>query len=402
MKRLRIFSRFWLAAIFLFLSVSPGFSQSIESNPIEFWSALPLPDSSQMERLVAQYNVANPSRRVLYKNFSTPEELRESLETGTAPLPNLALVDSGWLEELKPKLIPADKILLNVGEMVRVMAETDTFPSIWRSCVLQEKAYAIPFSAETAALVVNLRLWKKTPRISTWQQWQEAGIASKKRSHAWGCSLPFFWDQNKLGELFADFISGMGKTGKFSIDLDQVTAGVNAWWNWINLYRITSLTPPLFPQEFGKSATWILSSREVGKITGKFIVEPLPYLKKNWGFLRVEALAFFEEKKSWDFANFLTDYAQLKFWAENTPTVPVNKQVYLSPDYLLLIDRDRPWTRTYIDMISRASFLLNSREKQARIGALFLKSLKKEITVKEAALRIHQEFLDSHPGETQL
>ncbi len=197
----------WLAVFFLLLFISPA----VQAESIRFWTALPEPDHAVMANLVDEYNEAHASDSVEYRNFSSRQELYQALQEND--LPNLALIDCSWIPDLKAKLYPADDILMQVSDMVRTMAKADTFRPIWDSCVQDGKAYAIPFSAESAALVINPLYFKKIPKIGNFSQWQKAALSLRKVSTTVSpMALPTFWDAPEIGKLWTVFAAANSRS----------------------------------------------------------------------------------------------------------------------------------------------------------------------------------------------
>lgn len=367
---------------------------------IRFWAALPQSEHVQMLDLVNRYNQKHSAVPVEYRNFQNPHELLQALNQ--KEVPDLAMINCTWIGQLKSRLILADDVLARAGAMVRAVAQADTFKPIWTSCMAEGKVVAIPFSAQTAALVMNPRHFKKIPKISTVTQLQKIGLfLNKGPVNVTPVILPFHWEKPEIGGLWTSFALALStepkrknsKDPSHPFNLHDETAAMNFWWNWVNRSKISSMQVPPVSDGFIHGAVWILLPRELDMVKEKSVVQTLPKGKKPWAFLDVEALAFFDPRTSWDFANYLTDYPQMKFWALNTPTVPVNKQVYLSPDYLREIDAYRPWMRMYIASVNQASGSSEfSFPQLEEVGKLVVKSLQNEVTVQEGALRIHQSL----------
>lgn len=385
----------WLILI-LGLTLFAASVRAEDTPPIRFWAALPEPDHALMAQLVEQYNIKHPYGQVDYQNYDSKELLLEALQGDTHP--DLALIDSDWISRFKDKLVPAGDILSQAGLMVRAVAKADTFKPIWDACVIDGKAYAIPFSAETAALVVNLDAFKKAPRISNLRQLAKmTAVVRKGPVNFDPLVLPLSWDKDDLGKLWIGFMESVArpqfkfwkrpKMSTLPFTLYDETAALRLWWNWIYKAKVVSADPP---NSFLGGALWVLTPREVEPLQSHYKVYSLPGDKRAWGFLHVDSLAFFGSAKGWDFANFLTDYPILKLWSMHTPTVPVNKQVYLSPDYLQDVDHNRPWMRVYIGAIMRPpSWMDTANDDLAAVGDTLSKSLHNDLSVDDSVLKIH-------------
>jgi ABC-type glycerol-3-phosphate transport system substrate-binding protein len=364
------------------------FSHAVaQEQPILFWTALPEPDHTVMETLVQEYNQQNPNKPVQYTNFSNPKELLQTLQNGN--LPDLALIDSRWIGTLASKLVPAHEMLKNAGDMVETVAQVDTFSNIWNACVYEGKIYAIPFSAETSALVLNQKFFKHHPSIQTLSLWEKISLKAAQGKN-FGIVLPVFWNPEDFAQLWLDF-SATFKPNPHIPGAHEALKALNVWWNWVNRIKLSTLDASTNASRFNEGSTWILLPRDVASLKSAFWVEPLPRAKYPWGFLRVQAIAFFSKQNSWNFANFLTDYPRLKYWALNTPTVPVNKQVYLNPDYLQHIHAKGGWMRVFIDEVQHAALPLNSPNSLSilsKTGKILLQSLKKQISEQEAVKQI--------------
>lgn len=378
------FVKLSIFALFYFL-VSFSMSAPVKAESIQFWSALPKPDSDVMQALVDKYNVQNPNHQVVYQNFSSTQDYSQALN-GQNP-PELALVDCRWLETLKNRLISADDILLKAGEFVRAVAQGDTFKQIWNACLIGKKAYGIPFSAETAALAINPSQLKKVPQISTEAQLQNfSAQIHKTQKNVRPFVLPLSWPSENLAALWYTYMQSLTQK---PINLSDELHALNSWWSWVN--RLQPSNNAALPNDFTHSASVVVAPRDMESLPDKTTLQLLPKGQRFWGYLHVEALVFFGSKNGWDFANYLTSYPQLKGWSMKTPTVPVNKQVYLSPDYIQQMDAHRPWLRTFIAAVLRAAPLpaLHDEAQWETIGQLISQNLKNELPTQNAALKIH-------------
>lgn len=375
------------------------FASGIQSQTmtIRFWAALPEPDHALMAQMIEQYNIRHMDAAIDFRNFDSKALLLEALAKDS---PDLALVDSQWVSRFKNKLVPAEDVLSKAGSMVKAVAKADTFKQIWNTGVVDDKAYAIPFSAQTAGLVINLKAFKKAPGVSNLQQLTKAAVAVSKGTVQFApLVLPLSWDKDDFGKLWIGFVQAVAKPqlkfwkhpappSALPFTLYDETAALNLWWNWI--YR-AKVAPVGAPNHFLDGALWILTDRDVESLHDKFKVVSLPKDKRNWGFLHVDSLVFFGSGKGWDFANFLTDYPMIKLWSMHTPTVPVNKQVYLSPDYLQDIDAHRPWMRVFIGEITKGPSWMDVGEDDLKsVGETLSKTLHNEQAVQESVLKIHE------------
>ncbi len=377
------FCFFWLSAARLWAQVSPR----------SFWTALSPSEYKVMAKLVRHYNSEHSYHPVILKNISSPALLFHLLKTGKSP--DLALINSQWIGSLSSKLLPADTILKKAGAAVEVMVESDTFRPIWESCVFNKQAWIIPFSAETAALVLNKKSFRPSAQISTLSQWSNLVKKTEPGEKTEGIVLPFEWSSSDLGQFWEDFSKTF--SAENSTFFHQKLATLNVWWNWVNRYHLTTLHPYSIPLDFKRGKSWILLPNETASLKNEFLVKPLPEAGKLWGYLQVQGIAFFG-KKGWDFANYITDYRQLKFWAVKTNTVPVNKQVYLSPDYLQNVRLKRPWMKVYIQEISRSSPPLNSPHAVSElktIAEIVKSTLRKQITETKAVQKIQKLMSES-------
>jgi ABC-type glycerol-3-phosphate transport system substrate-binding protein len=377
------FSLFWFSARSILAQV----------NPRKFWTALPPSEFQIMTELIQKYNSQHSYHPVKLKNFSSPNLLFHALKTENAP--DMALIDSRWIGSLSSKLTPADSILKKAGAAVEVMVESDTFTPIWKSCTFNRKGWIIPFSAKTAALVLNARDLKKNTEIVNLTQWSKISDKIKPHKNIQPIVLPFNWENADLAQLWKNFESSFAT--KNSTNFHRNLAALNVWWNWINRFQLASLHPYQASEDFSRGGSWILLPTETASLKSQFIVKPLPKNLKPWGYLQVDGIAFFG-KKGWSFANYITDYSQLKFWSLKTNTVPVNKQVYLSPDYLQNLRLKRPWMKIYIQEISQSSPSFNQPHAFSKLKTLakILKScFKKQMTEIETVKKIQKLNLHS-------
>jgi len=387
----------WIFALLFVFTI--GASIQAEVFPVRFWAALPEPDHALMAQIIEQYNLKHAETPIDYRNFDSKQLLLEALQRQDAP--DLALVDSQWVARLKDKLVPAEDILNHAGSMVRAIAKADTFKPIWNTGVIDDKAYAIPFSAETAGLVISSQHFAKPPKISNIEQLTKIAVQIKKGPVVvTPLILPLKWDKDDLAKLWLGFVQSVAKPplkfwtrpnpSTLPFTLYDETAALTLWWNWVYRSKIASAEEPALPTHFIDGATWILTPRDVSTLNEPFKVLPLPKDKRAWGYLHVDSLVFFGSEKGWDFANFLTDYPMIKLWSMHTPTVPVNKQVYLSPDYLQDIDAHRPWMRVYIGAIMQGpSWMDAGNDELQLIGDTLSKNLHNEMSIQEGVLKIH-------------
>jgi len=387
--------------VLLFFAICAFTTLEARADSIRFWAALPEADNAEMTSLIDRYNEKHQENQVVFQNFPSQEALYQALEKND--LPELALIDSTWIATLKPKLVPADDVLEKAGEMVHAVAKADTFKPVWDTCMQDNKVYAIPFSAETAALVINPVHFKKVPKIDTVAQWEKVNKQIEKGIvNVTPMMIPVSsWEKSEVGELWTTFVYAQSSplkknpkdTDPHLFTLHDEFAAINEWWNWVNRMHLASTDTVQFPEGFIHGATWILLPRQRAALKDDPVVELLPKGKRPWGFLDVQALAFLNSDKGWDFVNYLTDYPQIKEWSMKTDTVPVNKQVYLSPDYLQDIDAHRPWMRVYIAEIDRFPHgIAFPYERLESVGEILLKSLHNDLKVQEGALKVHESL----------
>lgn len=396
------------------------------SGTVTLWTAMQPKDAVVLNQLISSYNTDGDGNSIVLRNFSSEEELKlaldNALKTKTADaavLPDLAIINTKWQSDLEPFLIPVEDLMNQVGSSIKVVAKMDTFSSIYKRCEKGNRLLTAPFSAKAYALLYNEKIFqqagiKKLP--STWPEL--LGTAKQvlyKQPAFWGFVFPLEQGPSFLGELWGTIVHSNGGDNLLS---RMASSTLQTWWDMIYKDKVTPAG------EFSNIAN--LAGQAAMTVGDVQTLEKLREINPRWkaAFLPkgktrplmadVFSIAVFKKGDkgtgelyqsygtAWRAVHFLTEFPKALEWAMHTNNLPVNKQVYLSPYYIKMIQKEKPWLRTYINLLalpfSTATLIEEERDCQV-IGNEILGALKKDQSVQESLYKAHNKLSRPHKEE---
>lgn len=388
-----------MALLFMFVVLAS--KQSWSSNNITLWTSLPTSEFQVLNKLLEAYEKEKGSLHVVVAhNFSSQEELKkvllQSISSKDTILPDVALIDSKWIRDFEQYMVPAEDIMEQIGSMTKVVAKMDTFPGVYERCQIEKKLMAVPFSAKVYTLLYNEKLLKQTGIKKLPATWDELLGSAKKvlvnKPEFWGLVLPLEKGPAFLGELWAVSFHSQGGVLSESIKggaLSEIikseslsklaVSTLKYWWNLMNNERVAPLyEKPDLTSVAKKAAMAIGDADTMEKLyltDSNWRAALLPKGKSRGVMTQVFSLAVFKHatsfltknpevaknensldlyqsyRNAWNLVHYLTEFPQAKEWALSTSHLPSNKQVYLSPYYIQMIKKEKPWLSVYINSL---------------------------------------------------
>ncbi|MBI2263926.1 MAG: extracellular solute-binding protein [Armatimonadetes bacterium] len=361
----------------------PDPSEAEGRSKIVFWTALDSEREAACSELAAKYNMEAREGAVELVNFPSRSALREELERTQSP-PDLALIDTLWQADLvdRKAIIPVEDLMNRVNDMLRVVYKMDTFPRVWLRSVHKGKAWTIPIFAESYALICNTDLLTKKGIQKAPQTWQEVVAAGQKltdpEKHQWGFVIPLHLSVQELADIWTALLEEQGgllldpNTREVAFNSKE---GKDALQLMADLIHKHKVSPPHETSGALVAAMMLGTPDDARGMESRhipFSVASWPKARKRANNLRVDALAVMKttperEKPAWKFARWLTEFEALKHLAMSTHYPPVNRVVWMAPDYLQLLKEKKPWMQTYIDQLQTASVSLEAIEYYERV-----------------------------------
>lgn len=406
--------------LFLVCTCITGYVYAENSNMVNLWGSLSSSDAAFLEELLHKYTIEGHGG-VIFKNFTSEEELKQALLTGD-PHPDVAIINTKWIPLFESSIVPMEDLMNSVGSTVKVVAKMDTFPSVYERCQKNKRLLTAPFSANAYALLYNEKLFQQAGVKKLPVTWLELSGAAKqilaKKPGFWGFVLPVAQGPAFMGEFWGAMLhsqggtlldAASGKTGAFS---RLAISTLQYFWDMVNKDKVASVT--------GVGETANLARQAAMMVGDVYTLEKLRQVEPGWkaAFLPkgktrplvmdVLSLAVFKQSsrnssdlyqsysKAWELVHYLTEFPQAKEWALHTSSLPVNKQVYLSPYYISMLQKEKPWLKTYIGILTLPPAFLNISPDEGQtyhiLGNEIMGALRQERTVQESLNRAKNEM----------
>ncbi|MBI2267609.1 MAG: extracellular solute-binding protein [Armatimonadetes bacterium] len=377
-----------LLIVFAFgLVAMPRFLWADTRTKVVFWAALDGEKEAKCAELVEKYNKESKvGTTIEFVNFPSRSALREELEHTQSP-PDLALIDTLWQRSLidRHAIVPAEELMDQMGSMIKVVYKMDTFPKVWMRALYSGKAWTVPVFAESYAITYDKALFTNKGIGKAPQTWQEVVASGRKltspKDKQWGFVIPPNLSVEELAEIWVALLEEHGgvlvdpKTRKIVANSKEGKQALQLMVDMIHKHKIS---PSHETSGAISSAMMLGTPEDVQRMQSRgvaFGVAPWPKSKKRVNNLRVEAIAIMKttperQKQAWRFTNWFTEYEVAKDLAFSTYSAPVNKQVWLSPDYLQFLKAQRPWMQVYIDQFQTASVCCDAAEYERMLTIL--------------------------------
>lgn len=402
MKKIKVLLSFSL--IFLFFLTGIVFAKTT----INFWYSIPEEYNVHMKKLVENFNEEHQYYHVIVKNFKGPKELKDALDGGN--LPDVAIIDACWQNELamSEKIIPVEDLMNNAGSTLKVVLKMDTFPTLWESCIYNGSLWSLPYYALNQALIydsVLLREKKIKFPPKSWSDIVKHGKAlTSSEDGQWGFFVPLNSSSEEVAHYFQSFLWQAGgeicdSQGKLSINSPTAVKTLNFLRDLVKKHKIS---PENFYENPQKVAMRLGTSEDFLKLKKRGCdvkVAPLPKNKESVNFMQLSSLVVFkgskkvEPSKCWYFIYWLSEFPQASFWSLNTPYLPANRQVTLSPEYFEYLENN-PEIRVYLAQLKNSRISHNIPgydEVLVKIGDKVKIVLVEDIGIEEALKQITLE-----------
>ena len=346
---------------------------------ITVWHALPGENSPLFEQIINTYpNKTKGLVRLDIRRFETPYDLHQALLSGKEK-PNVALIDTRWQEEIDQvsKIVyMEDLIKEKVGNSVYIVFKMDTFPQMWKSSKNNDKLMSMPFTGFNRALIVNndvlAKYTKKRPKV--WKDFitinkeiaKKKGECESDDSNSWTFLIPSNGTPEELAEfyqvmlwqtnrgIFEPFMDGElvafdGPEGKYVLGL------------MVDLIHKHRVSPPVKVDK-SQVGMFIGTPREYLKMKEQGIdvqVVRWPGNKTSRNNLTVYGFVVFEGAdkqkmdKIWHLIYDASEFESSTKWALQTPFLPQNKQVTLSPGFFAYI-KGYPGIKRFVQQLKNA------------------------------------------------
>lgn len=389
------------------------------SGTVTLWAAMQPKDAVVLNQLLSSYHNDGFSSQIILKNFSSEEELKSALEnaakTNTAAvssLPDIAVINTKWQSDLEPFLIPVEDLMNQVGSSLKVVAKMDTFSSIYKRCEKGNRLLTLPFSAKAYALLYNEKIFQQTGVKKLPSTWPELlGTAKQvlsKQPTFWGFVFPLEQGPAFLGELWGTVVHSNGGDNLLS---RMASSTLQTWFDMIYKDKVAPVGEFSDIVNLASQAAMTVGDvqtlEKLREVNPRWKAAFLPKGKTRPLMADIFSLAIFKKSHketgdlyqsygaAWRAVHFLTEFPKALEWAMRTNHLPVNKQVYLSPYYISMIQKEKPWLRTYINLLALpfSTATLIEEEKNCQvIGNEILGALKKGQSVQESLYKAHNKL----------
>lgn len=360
---------------------------------ITVWHALPKENTKLFETLLNKYIAKSAGMtRLKVKRFETPDALHKAL-LSEGEKPDVALIDTRWQDAIldKNKLVYMEDIIKNkVGNSVFIVFKMDTFKPMWKSSKHKGKLLSMPFAGYNRALIINkeimARYTKKLPKV-----WRDIMIIGKNiaagklregqtkpETEEWAFFMPMhgtphematfyqvlLWQTN--GDVFEDFMGGelVGfetKQGKYILQ---------TLVDMIHKHRVSprrKISTDNVAMFIGTPFDY-MRMKEQGK---DIRVIRWPGHNRSANDLVVYSFIVFDKgdekkiDKIWHLVYDAVEFQSGLKWALETPFLPPNKQVTLSPNFFAYI-KGYPGIKKFVQQLKNAKVSkLNARRARA-------------------------------------
>ncbi|MCQ2735800.1 MAG: extracellular solute-binding protein [bacterium] len=386
---------FLLAAAILFLM-----PQQLFAGNIVFWNAMTEDQNKIVQDLSAKYHEKNPSINIETKRFASQEELYNALMSSDKnSLPDLAAIDAGWQGDLigASKLLPVEDYIL---KSVKIALKMDTYAPLWKGSVYADKLYSLPYFAYNYALVYDADAFAahgiKTPPANRAQLFKYASKLTDKAAGKHGFYVPINASARYMSIYFNNFVSQADTEGKTVCEkgLDGKSAEKDVFFLKDMLY-----THNVASHEHIKNAAMFFGTPEdlinasgngrnlkVVRWTGKN-KEPNICLTN----LAIMDKAGANPEETWFFIYYLAEFPQLQKLALNSPVLPANKQVTLSPDYFQRLEK-YPGLRMFLTLMGKGYVV--GMSKQEILSKNYGSAIKAALSNKKDVKKAVEEAMD--------
>jgi len=325
-----------------------------------FWHALPERHSALFDAMLQRYvSEKRANFRIEVKRFPTMDALREAL-LADGDRPHLALIDVSWQAELiaRDRIVRAEDIMDRVSSMTRIIFKADTFPVMWAAVQQDGKAWTLPAFATVQALIYDVDMLGQAKLKAPPKTWAELVTFGKKLTDKtgsqWAFALPTDASPRDLGRLlqyFTEQAGGTVPTSMLSYKDPAYTTALQFWVDLVDKHRIA----PRETVDRARVAMFLGSIEDMLalKATGRNVLAaPLPRGKAAATPVMLYSVAIMHKDPSqldrqWQVGHWLVEFEEMLTWSLETPYIPANRQVTLSPGYFQYLQAN-PGLRAFL------------------------------------------------------
>lgn len=334
-----------------------------------FWYSLPAGHDTLMKEMVADYTKDKPYIKIETKNFPIPADLYSELSK-TSSLPDLAIIDASWQRSLieGKKLVPVEDEIVKISEVVKTVAKMDSYKPLWSGAVQDGKLWSMPYFASNYALLYNEDMFKEYGVAKAPSTWADLTEAAKKIKEKNPSAQAFFAPTSgapkqtaMLYQIFMIQASGpQFDPVKDGFDVKGVQRSLQFFYDSVHK---THIMPQASKVDYKNTAMFLGTVDDYLNARGEDVslgVVRWPITGKVVGDISLSTLAIMDKKNPaaaedmWHFIYWLTEFPQGLRWSLNTPYLPANKQVTLSPQYFAYLET-HPGIRMFLAVLEKSN-----------------------------------------------
>ncbi len=381
-------------------------AQGVTQTTITVWHALPSQYTPLFESLLQEYTKeTHGTVAVKFRKFENQRALIDALMKEKTP-PDIALIDTRWqkaIYEKKPMVFAEDLMLNTAGRSVYIVFKMDTFKPMWKSSSYNGKLLTLPFTGYNRALILNEKIFSNLKIKKVPANWQDIVRIGRKIIQQNKGVCPFTLPVNGTAEETATFFQvSLWQIGRdiFHPFMDGELANLNSREKRAVLKFMVDLV-----HKYG-----IAPLRDVNKAqVAMFIGTPMDYIslcnsgeslkvvrwpgkKRSANDLIVYSFAVFDThdkkklEKIWHILYKACEFESTLKWTLNTPYLPHNKQVTLSPKYFEYVKK-YPGIKIFVQQLKNSKVCTTDEKKEKimkYLGANLKEVLWGRMTIEDA------------------
>lgn len=347
-------------------SYSPSGSSGF---PIPFWYSLDESSAQILEAMIGEFESTHPHLDIIPRNFSSPEEMYRQMEQGDKPV--FAIIEGNQLERLDESTdltmvedwMPREQFLFSWS------VKHDVYGPLFQGCSVNERLMARPFFYSTTALIYNPEILEKVGVKAAPQTWAQVDeIADKIKEAepaAWGYG---FRSVQELNDTLALMLMQQEQVEPVEPVLKLVERGQK-------LAQSVGLPDEVrSPSQLAMRTGTVADYLEMKKdgVAVRVAGVPGPDAEHRRTDFKVWGLGMFPVEssdmyKAQEFAFWLMDFNQQRYWAENTSYLSAHVKVFDNPFYRQARSEDHNNLRVFVNLLSRADMAPIPKDDKAEM-----------------------------------
>ena len=153
--------------------------------PVQVYMSLPARSAQVLDSFIQEFAQTHTYLDIQVKNFSTPQELYQSLSDPNRPAPTMAIVENSWLPSLvqnQPALYPVETWMPKEQFGMSWAIKNNAQNVLWEASQVNGNLYALPMFFSTRALIYNSDILLKSGIKQVPTTWEQVFQAAKKIS----------------------------------------------------------------------------------------------------------------------------------------------------------------------------------------------------------------------------